>query len=80
MASCDVEQPLADVEREHVLQVVTRCAGNRTHAAKRLDISVRGLRMKLNSYAQACFGVLEPENRANPHSCPICSSCDGARR
>jgi DNA-binding NtrC family response regulator len=57
MASCDLAQTLADVEREHVLQVVAHCAGNRTHAAKRLDISVRGLRIKLNSYAHAGFSI-----------------------
>ena len=44
-------QPLRDVERNHILSTVTICGGNRTHAAKKLKISLRSLRMKLNNYA-----------------------------
>ncbi len=42
---------LADVERAHILETLRRCAGNRTHTARVLDISIRSLRMRLNIYA-----------------------------
>ncbi len=55
--SCDMSrdpgQSLADVEREHILQTLALCQGNRTRAAKILKISVRGLRMKLQNYAMS---------------------------
>jgi DNA-binding NtrC family response regulator len=41
---------LADRERQHILAALDRCKGNRTHAAKLLDISIRTLRNKLNEY------------------------------
>jgi DNA-binding NtrC family response regulator len=41
---------LADKERLHILAALDRCKGNRTHAAKLLDISIRTLRNKLNEY------------------------------
>jgi DNA-binding NtrC family response regulator len=43
---------LADVEREHILETLARCDGNRTRTARFLDISVRCLRMKLNHFAE----------------------------
>jgi two-component system, response regulator FlrC len=39
---------LAEVEREHILETLTCCDGNRTRTAKFLDISVRCLRTKLH--------------------------------
>ena len=51
---------LADVEREHILDTVTRCHGNRTRTAKVLKISVRSLRMKLLSYALTGSEVTAP--------------------
>jgi hypothetical protein len=57
MASVSHEQSLADVEREHILKVLAECRGNRTHASKILDISIRGLRGKLLGYAQAGLQV-----------------------
>jgi len=41
---------LAELEKEHILSALRRCDGNRTHAAKSLDISVRTLRNKLHEY------------------------------
>jgi DNA-binding NtrC family response regulator len=41
---------LADIERRHILAAMERSNGNRTHAAKMLDISIRTLRNKLNDY------------------------------
>lgn len=43
-------QTLADKEREHILAALEYCKGNRTHAARLLDISIRTLRNKLNQY------------------------------
>ena len=44
---------LAEVEREHILETLARCGGNRTRAAKFLNISVRGLRIKLSQFRQS---------------------------
>jgi transcriptional regulator with PAS, ATPase and Fis domain len=41
---------LNDVEKQHILAALRHCKGNRTHAAKMLDISIRTLRNKLNEY------------------------------
>jgi Nif-specific regulatory protein len=42
--------PLAEIEKRHILAVLEVCKGNRTHAARLLDISIRTLRNKLNEY------------------------------
>jgi DNA-binding NtrC family response regulator len=42
---------LADLERRHVLAALDQAKGNRTHAAKLLDISIRTLRNKLHEYS-----------------------------
>jgi len=60
MASFEAAQSLSDMEREHILQMLERCRGNRTHAAKLLGISIRGLRQKLRGYAQAGVAVPPP--------------------
>jgi DNA-binding NtrC family response regulator len=41
---------LAEIEKRHILAVLDRCNGNRTQAAKLLDISIRTLRNKLHEY------------------------------
>jgi DNA-binding NtrC family response regulator len=41
---------LAEIERHHILAALDQCKNNRTHAAKRLDVSIRTLRNKLNEY------------------------------
>ena len=41
---------LAEMEKQHILAALERCQGNRTHAAKLLDISIRTLRNKLHEY------------------------------
>ena len=40
-------------QERHILAVLDRCNGNRTHAAKLLDISIRTLRNKLHEYHAA---------------------------
>jgi DNA-binding NtrC family response regulator len=41
---------LAQLEKRHIFAALERCKGNRTHAAKLLDISIRTLRNKLHEY------------------------------
>jgi DNA-binding NtrC family response regulator len=43
-------QTLSEIEKRHILAALHRSKGNRTHAAKMLDISIRTLRNKLNEY------------------------------
>jgi hypothetical protein len=72
---------LADVEREHILETLARCDGNRTQTAKFLDISVRCLRMKLQHFGRtaprvpsADLGLLKA-NVAFGHSSNLMISC-----
>ena len=41
---------LGELEKRQIIASLKRCKGNRTHAAKMLDISIRTLRNKLNEY------------------------------
>jgi DNA-binding NtrC family response regulator len=41
---------LAEIEKRHILAALNHCQGNRTHAAKLLDVSIRTLRNKLHEY------------------------------
>ena len=41
---------LAELEKHHIFNALDRCKGNRTHAAKLLDVSIRTLRNKLHEY------------------------------
>ncbi len=45
--------PLAEMEKRHILAALDHCKGNRTHAARLLDISIRTLRNKLHEYHDA---------------------------
>ncbi len=47
-----VGRTVAEVERDLILDTVSHCLGNRTHAANILGISIRTLRNKLKQYAQ----------------------------
>ena len=49
---------LAEMEKRHILAALDRCNGNRTHAARVLDISIRTLRNKLHEYNNT---ALKPE-------------------
>jgi GGDEF domain-containing protein len=42
---------LADVTRQHILETLRQCGGNRTWAARELGLSLRGLRLKVKHYA-----------------------------
>lgn len=41
---------LSEVEKRHILETLDQCGANRTHAARKLGISIRTLRNKLNEY------------------------------
>ena len=53
-----VGQTVAAVEQQLILDTLSHCLGNRTHAANILGISIRTLRNKLKEYSEA--GVLVP--------------------
>ena len=53
--------PLDEHEKRHILLALERCGGNRTHAAKKLGISIRTLRNKLNEYSGTSAGAAEEE-------------------
>jgi len=53
--------PLAELEKRHILSVLDRCKGNRTHAARILGVSIRTLRNKLHEYNGTEAGLDENE-------------------
>ena len=57
--SADALVPLEELEKRHILLALELCNGNRTHAARKLGISIRTMRNKLNEY-----GVAGSENEA----------------
>ncbi len=54
---------MAELEKQHILEALNRCKGNRTHAAKMLQISIRTLRNKLHEYNATGVGA-EAEPKA----------------
>ena len=55
-----VGRTVAEVEKELILDTLSHCLGNRTHAANILGISIRTLRNKLKLYADAGITVPMP--------------------
>jgi len=53
-----VGQTVAEVEQQLIIDTLSHCMGNRTHAANILGISIRTLRNKLKEYSEA--GVMVP--------------------
>jgi DNA-binding NtrC family response regulator len=51
-ADASESEELAASEKKHIFAILRRCQNNRTHAAKRLGISIRTLRNKLREYRQ----------------------------
>ncbi|MBF5095720.1 sigma-54-dependent Fis family transcriptional regulator [Azospirillum sp. INR13] len=57
-----IGRTVADVERDLILETLTHCLGNRTHAANILGISIRTLRNKLKQYGDEGRSVPAPGN------------------
>ncbi|CAN5155625.1 sigma-54-dependent transcriptional regulator FlbD [soil metagenome] len=57
-----VGQTVAQMEKTLILDTLTHCLGNRTHAANILGISIRTLRNKLNEYADEGTQIMAPQN------------------
>ena len=57
---------LADLERQHILAALEQCKGNRTHAAKLLNISIRTLRNKFNEYKEAGYLPVSTNDTEEP--------------
>jgi DNA-binding NtrC family response regulator len=55
-----VGQTVAQVEQQLILDTLSHCLGNRTHAANILGISIRTLRNKLKEYSEAGVSVPAP--------------------
>src|SRR5579871_5420660 len=59
-----VGQTVAAVEQQLIIDTLSHCLGNRTHAANILGISIRTLRNKLNEYTAAGIAVPPPQQGA----------------
>jgi len=59
--SAFVGQTVAEVEQKLILDTLSHCLGNRTHAANILGISIRTLRNKLKEYSEAGVPVPAPQ-------------------
>ena len=56
-----VGQTVAEVEQQLILDTLSHCLGNRTHAANILGISIRTLRNKLKDYSESGVAVTAPQ-------------------
>ena len=56
-----VGSTVAEVEQKLILETLSHCLGNRTHAANILGISIRTLRNKLNEYSAAGVSIPAPQ-------------------
>ncbi|MEO6339423.1 MAG: sigma-54 dependent transcriptional regulator [Caulobacteraceae bacterium] len=56
-----VGHTVAEVEQQLIIDTLTHCFGNRTHAANILGISIRTLRNKLKEYSEAGVAVPAPQ-------------------
>jgi DNA-binding NtrC family response regulator len=59
-----VGQTVAAMEQQLILDTLSHCLGNRTHAANILGISIRTLRNKLKEYAESGVDVPSPQGGA----------------
>ena len=55
-----IGRTVAEVEQDLILDTLTHCLGNRTHAANILGISIRTLRNKLKAYSEAGVEIPAP--------------------
>jgi DNA-binding NtrC family response regulator len=61
-----VGRTVSDVERDLIIDTLSHCLGNRTHAATILGISIRTLRNKLKQYVEDGFPVPMPGDADRP--------------
>ena len=61
-----VGRTVAEVERDLIIDTLSHCLGNRTHAANILGISIRTLRNKLKQYSEEGVPVPPPAGEAGP--------------
>jgi len=61
MVSALVGSTVAEVEQQLILDTLSHCLGNRTHAANILGISIRTLRNKLKEYSESGVAVPAPQ-------------------
>ena len=59
-----VGQTVAAVEQQLIIETLSHCLGNRTHAANILGISIRTLRNKLKEYSDAGVMVPPPQQQS----------------
>jgi DNA-binding NtrC family response regulator len=59
-----VGQTVAAMEQQLIIETLSHCFGNRTHAANILGISIRTLRNKLKEYSDAGVAVPPPQQGA----------------
>lgn len=59
-----VGQTVAEMEQQLILDTLSHCLGNRTHAANILGISIRTLRNKLKEYSDAGVSIPPPQGAA----------------
>ena len=59
-----VGQTVSAMEQQLIIDTLSHCLGNRTHAANILGISIRTLRNKLNEYTAAGVSVPPPQQGA----------------
>jgi DNA-binding NtrC family response regulator len=57
-----VGRTVADVERDLIIDTLSHCLGNRTHAANILGISIRTLRNKLKQYSDDGLRIPPPRD------------------
>lgn len=55
-----VGRTVASVERDLIIDTLSHCLGNRTHAANILGISIRTLRNKLKQYSEEGLAIVPP--------------------
>ena len=60
IATLPIGRTLAEVETQFILETLKYHDGNRTHAARTLDISLRTLRNKINEFTSAGIHVIGP--------------------
>jgi DNA-binding NtrC family response regulator len=63
-----VGRTVADVEQQLIIDTLTHCFGNRTHAANILGISIRTLRNKLKEYSDSGVAVPAPQSGLGAHA------------